>query len=63
MYAACINAVDHYHDGSKKRCSSLFIRQATNSLFQHAWTSLFKLNHVQLAGQLNNVHARQLNHV
>ena len=49
-----------------------FVHQATNSLFQHAWTSLsttlFKLasstmlNHVQ-AGQPNHVQAGQLNHV
>ena len=43
-----------YHDGSmQQRCSRLFVHQAINSLFQHAWSSLSTTCTVQ-ASQLNH---------
>ena len=73
---SCMNMAVDLSWWFQQRCSSLFVHQAMNSLFQHAWTSLsttmFKLasstmfkpvnNHVQ-ACQLNHVQAGQLNHV
>ena len=52
----------------QQRCSSLFVHQATNSLFQHAWTSLsttlFKLASSTMFKPVNNaVQVGQLNHV
>ena len=44
---SCMNmAVDlswWFQPRFQQRCSSLFVHQAMNSLFQHTWTTLFKL--------------------
>ena len=55
---SCMNMAVDLSPWFQQHCSSLFVHQAMNSLFQHAWTSLSTTMHVQ-AGQLNHVQACQ----